>query len=417
MIFKFLGYGVHPTTYGNYSDKDLFGMFRGEIWSSMGENERQQLLQETVNRAARSMGEKGACEVRFADLPSGVQGRQSGNVIELNRDYFVRDIRSHEFNGTRIEEPFSHSNYMALETVLHENIHAWQNQVIDKTISSSNQQLAAEYTANNFTTSLVNDQTADNKPVQSQGSHYLNGETPGYGYYMYYLQSTERDAHKYGEMQAMNIANQNLQNFGPDPTAEQYKKEVEINGYQATLSEAQGVFGNPNIEQDINNTLMNHYYGTDNPVDPKTAELVDHEMVESYKQQHVNEQDNKNLATDENDKKENTEENPSEEDHSERQQMTDDAIETERNDAIETEQVEGRNQVTEESESVDQIETEADKTADLEEGREEESAAEENAEGEGEEAEASNLVDGESTYDSGSESNEEAEDERQSYGY
>ncbi len=285
MKFKFSGYGVHPTVYGAYNDKDLYGMFRSDVWSRMNENQRQQLLQETVNRVAKSMGEKGACEVRFADLPSNVYGQQSGNVIELNRNNFALDKRTHQSNGYKFVLPFEHSNYMALQTVLHENIHAWQNQLIDKTINNADKELIAQYTANNFTSSMIVDHTADNKKILRQGSQYMNGVTPGYGYQMYYLQATERDAHKFGERQALNIMNYNLKNYGPDPTAEKFKEEVRLNGYQAQENEAKKIFNNENIERDINNTLLNHYYGMNRSVDPETAKKVDHEMAESYKKQ------------------------------------------------------------------------------------------------------------------------------------
>ena len=298
MKFKFSGYGVHPTIYESYTDDLLYGMFRGGIWGTLDEHQRQQLLQETVNREAKAMGQKGACEVRFVDMPANEYGRQYGNVIELNRQNFVEDKRVHQANGYKFVTPFQYSNYQALETVLHENTHAWQNQVIDNTISHSDKQRVAEYRANNFTSSLVADHTADNKTVLRQGSHYLNGVTPN-GYYLYYFQATERDAHRYGENRAREIMNQNLTTFGPDQTAEKYKEKIRIAGYQANLKVAQKAFNNENIERDINNTLLNHYYGMSRPVDPETAKIVDHEMSESYKQQHgINQKSNESEKTD-----------------------------------------------------------------------------------------------------------------------
>lgn len=57
------GYGVHPTIYGKYTNEELVSLYRESSWSTMDENSRQQLLQETVNRAAAAKGELGACEV------------------------------------------------------------------------------------------------------------------------------------------------------------------------------------------------------------------------------------------------------------------------------------------------------------------------------------------------------------------
>ena len=122
------GYGTHPTIYGNHTNEELFSLYRESSWSTMNENSRQQLLQETVNRAAAAKGELGACEVRFADLDSSTLGQQSGSVIEINRSVFAQDKYVHEYNGHVIEERAIDSNMRALETVLHEDIHAWQNQ-------------------------------------------------------------------------------------------------------------------------------------------------------------------------------------------------------------------------------------------------------------------------------------------------
>ena len=59
------GYGSHPTIYGNLSDGQLYQMYRSEIWKGLNEDNRQQLLQETVNRSALEHGEIGACKVVF----------------------------------------------------------------------------------------------------------------------------------------------------------------------------------------------------------------------------------------------------------------------------------------------------------------------------------------------------------------
>lgn len=276
------GYGNHPTIYNQLDNSELYSMYRGDVWSTLDEDHRQQLLQETVNRAAASMGEKGACEVKFSDLGTGTYGCQHGNIIELNRMYFAEDMRVIEFKGHIIQEEFADSNYMALETALHENIHAWQNQCIDGTIECSDKALLEEYKANCFTTSVVE----NSKGEQVQGSHYLNGKTNGYGYYFYYFQSTERDAHNYSEIQTQNIVNQNIKQYGEDISAQEYKAEVKQNGYDATLQNANRVFGYDNVEHDINTTLKNDYFKTNNEVNPTIAALVHNEMAESYNHQH-----------------------------------------------------------------------------------------------------------------------------------
>ena len=275
------GYGVHPTIYGKHTNEELVSLYRESSWSTMDENSRQQLLQETVNRAAAAKGELGACEVRFADLDSSTLGQQSGCVIEINRSVFAQDKYVHEYNGHVIEERAIDSNMRALETVLHEDIHAWQNQCIDGTIQCSDANLLAEYRSNNFTVSLV----PDGNGGQTLGSHYLNGMADETGYYMYYFQSTERDAHLYSEKQTIDIMNSIQEKYGIDKSLLAYQKEVLLNGYQSTYQKGQEIFANPNFDKAINQVLSNQFYGTNVNVDKNIQAAVQKEMADSYQAQ------------------------------------------------------------------------------------------------------------------------------------
>lgn len=271
-------YGYHPTIYGGFSDEALFSLYRGEEWSRMNEFARRELLQETVNRAALANGEKGACQVVFSDLGPGTAGVQSGNVIQLDRSRFVNDEVRIDYGGRTISMPLEDSNMKALETVLHEDIHAWQNQCIDGTISNADGQLLAEYRANNFDVRMV--ETADGNTAM--GQQYLRGQSENGGYYLYYFQSTERDAHKFAELKTQQIMTYLEQNYGSEPSFEAYKENIAANGYEATLQAAQNYFGTETVEQDINQTLMNQYYMTNEPVNSQVVEeAVKQEMVGS----------------------------------------------------------------------------------------------------------------------------------------
>lgn len=275
------GYGTHSTIFAHCTDEELMELYHENSWFKMDEGNRQQLLQETVNRSAAAKGELGACEVRFENLDSGTLGKQSGNEIQVNRSVFAEDRYLHEYNGHVIEERAVDSNMRALETVLHEDIHAWQNQCLDGTIPCTDAKLLAEYQANNFSLSVVQD---ENGALQV-GSHYLNGITDNTGYYMYYFQSTERDAHLYSEQQTLSVM-QNLQaKFGDDKSLLTYQKDVLLHGYQTTYQEGQLLFGNENFEKEINQVLVNQYYHTNTPVDPAIRAAVQNEMVKSYEAQ------------------------------------------------------------------------------------------------------------------------------------
>lgn len=266
-------YGVHPTRYENLSNNQLYAMFRESTYSKLGESEKLDLLQETVNRDALEKGEIGAPEVRFADLSANESGNAVNGVIKVNRDMAVNGTQSFEYNGQTIQYSINDYNVQSLNTVLHENTHCFQEQVIDGTITIEDAQKTAEYQANSFTSSAV---LQDGR--YQLGSQYLTGETAK-GYYCYYFQSTERDAFLGAEEKTAAILNNLTEKYGSEASFEAYAKSVETTGYYATEREAIERFQNLNFEQDLNQILQNQYFGTDVPVDKNTEAAVKAEMV------------------------------------------------------------------------------------------------------------------------------------------
>lgn len=269
-------YGVHPTRYGNLSNEQLYSMFRESSYSKLDESEKLDLLQETVNRDALERGEIGVPEVRFADLPANESGNASNGIINVNRDLAVNGVQSIEYNGQTIQHSVRAYNIESLNTVLHENIHCFQDQIIDGTINIEDAQKSAEYQSNSFTTSVV---LQDGK--YQPGSQYLTGETAN-GYYCYYFQATERDAFLGAEEKTNAILNNIIEKYGTELSFEAYAKSVEITGYHATEQAAIERFQNLNFERDLNQTLMNQYFGMNEPVDPEVENAVKAEMIAAY---------------------------------------------------------------------------------------------------------------------------------------
>ena len=270
-------YGVHPTRYGNLSNDQLYAMFRESTYSKLGESEKLELLQEPVNRDALEKGEVGAPEVRFADSPANESGNAANGVINVNRNMAVNGTRSFEYNGQTIQHSISDYNVQSLNTVLHENTHCFQDQIIDGTITIEDAQKTAEYQANSFTSSVV---LQDGR--YQLGSQYLTGETPN-GYYCYYFQSTERDAFLGAEERTAAILSGLTEKYGTESSFETYAKSAESTGYHATEREAIERFQNPNFVRDLNQTLQNQYFGTNVPVDKNTEAAVKAEMIATHK--------------------------------------------------------------------------------------------------------------------------------------
>ncbi len=268
-------YGTHPTQYGDLNKDALYAMYRETVYSKLSENEKLALLQETVNRDAMERGELGSPKVKFAEMASNVSGNTANGVISVNRDIAVKGIQTVEYQGRTINHPIDDYNIQTLNTVLHENIHCFQDQVIDGTIQIDNPQLTAEYSANHFTESIV----FQNQNYQL-GSQYLTGETTG-GYYMYYFQATERDAYFLAEKKTEDILQGIVEKHGMEPSFSAYAKSVTATGYEAREREAIQLFQNTDFVKDLNQTLQNQYYGTNKPVNPRTENAVKTEMIET----------------------------------------------------------------------------------------------------------------------------------------
>lgn len=270
-------YGKHPTQYENLSKDQLYSMYRESIYSRLSEQEKLDLLQETVNRDAAELGELGSPKVQFASMPANESGNAGNGIININRDLAVDGIQSVQHNGKTIQHSVKDYNIQALNTALHENAHCFQDQINDGTISSENKQLKAEYQANDFKVSAVLENGS-----YKLGSQYLTGETPG-GYYIYYFQAAERDAYLWAEKKTAEILQNIAEKYGTEPSFSAYVKNTEVTGYHAMEQEAIQFFNNPNFVKDLNQVLMNQYFGMNKPVDPATEKAVKAEMIESYK--------------------------------------------------------------------------------------------------------------------------------------
>lgn len=269
-------YGIHSTRYGALSNEQLYSMYRESSYVRLSTNEKLDLLQETVNRDASERGEVGAPEVRFANLPVNVSGNAANGIINVNYDMAVKGVQTFTYADRTIQHNITDYNIQSLNTVLHENTHCFQEQIIDGTITIDNTNLIAEYQANAFTATVIHQ-----NGTYQLGCQYLTGETPG-GYYMYYFQPTERDAYLYAEVKTASILNSLSEKYGAEETFDAYEKSVDVNGFQAKEQEAIQVFQNSNFVSDLNQTLQNQYFGTNVSVNVNTEAAVKAEMAATY---------------------------------------------------------------------------------------------------------------------------------------
>lgn len=127
-------YKIHSTRYKDLSDDHLYSMYRESNYSKLKEDEKLDLVQETVNRDALERGEISAPEVRFVDLPVNESGNSIDGIININRDMAVYGVQNYEYKGKNIHHDIADYNMQTLNTAIHENVHCFQEQVIDGTI-------------------------------------------------------------------------------------------------------------------------------------------------------------------------------------------------------------------------------------------------------------------------------------------
>lgn len=126
-----MSYGVHSTRYTNLSNEELYSIYRESAYSQLREEEKLDLVQETVNRDAVERGEIGSPEVRFIELPVNESGDTADGVININRDMAVFGIQSCEYKGRVINHNIEDYNIQTLNTAIHENTHCIQSQIVE----------------------------------------------------------------------------------------------------------------------------------------------------------------------------------------------------------------------------------------------------------------------------------------------
>lgn len=251
----------------NNSDLNLYSGFVHNNWNKMTASDRLALLQAVADKQANG---RYAVNVSFKDMDCHTSGYQTGNNIYLNRDMFVNDKISYDYNNKLIEYSLQDSNWQALETVLHEERHIYQDMVSNGVIKATTE-LKETFDANGFTVTDIDGQ---------RGSQYMLGEN---NYAMYYLNPTELDAYKTSQDKTEQIIAMLKNNDLNDPSADLYLNKLENNGYKAQLSKFIQDYDNTNIDKEVEQILKNTYYGTNIAVDKKIENEVKKEMIESQK--------------------------------------------------------------------------------------------------------------------------------------
>ncbi len=254
--------------YSEYSDSDLYMCFCRNNWLKMQESDRRNLLNEVVSRENVKYGCNYNVDIYFEDMKSHTAGYQTGNRIFLNRDMFVNDRLTEVYCDKTIEISLKDSNWQALETVLHENRHVFQDKVVDGTIRYD-EATRNTFASNGFTVSDVDGKRA---------SQYMIGEN---SYALYYLNPTEIDAYKTSQERTQQIISELSRQGMNDVSADKYLSNLQSTGYKARLEEFKKEFNNANADKEVSQVLKNTYFNSNVPVDKTIESAVKQEMIKS----------------------------------------------------------------------------------------------------------------------------------------
>ncbi len=230
------------TIYSNYSNAQLYELFRAENWHSdkMNDVQRQQALQELSDRDALASGtRKCPVEVSGSTNPYGAYNHGTGK-ISLN-DEFVN-------KGTNCKDPY-HSpiraaNLRAMNTIYHENRHSWQHELVERPPREGDDlQLRSDLAAN------------------FHGSNYIRPSADTDVYDLYRIQVCEKDANEAGEAKTM-AAMKELEpyhNGQTDPNMGQYAGQIS-RSYQDSLERARIRYDDPHVEQTLQRAMNDNAF-------------------------------------------------------------------------------------------------------------------------------------------------------------
>lgn len=224
---------AYPTRYSELTSSEVNALFRSSSWDSLSGQERLDALQELENRASLEQGNQ-PCEIRLESMSGSTYGWYSDGVISINQNLvengeFVQELQ----DGTTISYAPEDVNAQLMDTVHHENYHAYQDDVINERVESADQDETALWRAND--------------------ENYIE-EQP-----YYRIQSLERTAFDQGETKTKEAFQEIETKYGEDAGYQEYLASIDGQSYERALAEAQLRSGDENIQQSIDQGMLSQY--------------------------------------------------------------------------------------------------------------------------------------------------------------
>ena len=229
------------TRYSDLTDSQVNELFREETWSSLDPSRRLDALQELEVRTALACGNR-PCEVRTEDMNGYLFGGYADDEIVLNRHLveeggFVTDFG----NGEVVFDRVDGLNAQMMDTIHHENYHAYQDQVIHGEIRHSDAAEAELWAAN------------------WPSEQYIDCNDPSG---CYRIQSLERTAFAHGEACTKEAFAEIEAKYGQDHGYRDYLEDIQRYSYDDALDDAIDISGDEHIRDTLDGQMLEAYHAS-----------------------------------------------------------------------------------------------------------------------------------------------------------
>lgn len=226
----------YPTRYSGLTNLEIDELYRSDIWSALSGEERLDALQELENRTAGELGNQ-PCEVRIEEMNGASYGYYCGGQIAVNKS-LVNDgvLRFEDIDGTVIEYAPHDVNAQMMDTIHHENYHAYQDEVTNG--------------------SFEHVDTEERALWQANAEAYISPSDNGI---LYRLQSQERSAFERGESQTKAAFEKMEEKYGEDAGYQEYLVSINKNNYEQTLLTARNIYQDKDIQETLDAYMLASY--------------------------------------------------------------------------------------------------------------------------------------------------------------
>lgn len=237
---------LYSTSYSNFSDADLYSMFRSENWASIPNNQKNELCQELANRSARD-NQIEAAKVSVEDMKGSTIGyfSKSDGMIHINSNVVHNGVFKDEYidsNGKlhTVEYPLQNANLRVMGNVFHEDWHHAQNESKDNPNVYGN-----------------NVQAQKNVEANLSGKNYIAEKDRD----LYRIQQAEREANEKALQKTTEAMKATESKYSYEELGLASYQQKLTNDYNTALNKAREHYNDEDIQNTLSRAMNDNHYG------------------------------------------------------------------------------------------------------------------------------------------------------------